>query len=544
MISKWLNGSFIRLFLLSVSTILFYQVMLYGPPVNVSLARAAESTLTLDRIYEDPPLDGQHLKSLKWTEDGKMLGFLRPSAVNRYILELWVYEVAAGQPRLLVRATDIVSPKGLELSDDEIQILERKRISQRGITTYEWSPGGQSILFPLGGGLYVYDLEAGKVVLLDDGSSGPLLDPRFSPDGKLVSFVRGRDLWIIPSVGGEARQLTSGATPTLSRGLAEFVAQEEMGRHRGYWWSENCDLIAYLEVDESHVEVWKRTSYRSSGASVSDQRYPAAGKPNASVRAGILDIESGTTRWIDLGDDVEYIARVDWDPGDRFLAIQVQPRNQRWLRLVFADPRTGTIRKILEDRADSYVNLHDDLIFLDDGRFLWSSETSGMRQIYLYDEEGTLITQLTRHDLPVVQIDGLNEAEGRVFYTAVTNSSLEKHLFSISLQGGEPERITSKPGWHSVKLPEDGGHYTDTHSSLLSPGRVTLHDSNGRELAVLEDNPTPELDEYEFATPEFIEVTAADGVTPLNAVMTRPLNFDPSEQYPVLIYSFSPSTAT
>lgn len=510
-----------------------------GMPPDLPQTPDTKHVLTLDRIFlKDPPLDGLGLKEIHWSEDGSKVGSLRPSAENRDVLELWVYDAVSGRSVLLVRATDILAHDSLKLSDEMIQVLERKRISQRGITSYHWSPDGRSILFPLGGGLYVYNLETARPILLDDGDKGPILDPRFSPDGRSVSFVRQGELWIIPSEGGTPRRVTQGSTETLTHGLAEFVAQEEMGRYRGYWWSPDAGRIAYLEVDESDVQVLKRASYRSSGASVSEQRYPGAGKANAKVRVGILDLSSMETVWLDLGNDVEYIARVDWEPGGRFLAIQVQPRDQRWLRLVFADPIKAETRTILVDKAESFVNLHDDLTFLDGGGFLWSSERSGIRQLYLYDASGNLLRKLTDDEQPVLGVEAVDEEARKVYYSAVTNRSLERHLFSVSLEGGEPKRLTQEAGWHRVTVSEKGRHYVDCYSSILAPSRVTLHDATGKKIAVLDENPTPELDLCLLSKPEFIEITSADGATQLNAIMIKPPDFDPSVRYPVLIYGY------
>jgi len=494
--------------------------------------------ITLDRLYEDPPLDGVSLREIQWSEDGSRVGYLRPSTDDRDVLELWTCDSRDRLSHLLIRALDVITEESQELSDEEIQVLERKRITQRGITSYSWSPDGFSVLFPLGGSLYVHDLTTGKTVRLDDGGGGPLLDSRFSPDGSFVSFVRGGEIWITPAGGGDQRQLTRGASGTIRHGLAEFVAQEEMDRFEGYWWSPDNKRIVYLEVDESDVEVWQRASYRSGGASLNQQRYPSAGKPNARVRVGILDLSSGKTRWISLGSEIEYIARVNWGPGGLFLALQVQPRDQSWLRLIRADPRTGKTDTILEERSNTFVNLHDDLHFLADGRFIWSSEMSGLRQLYLHDSDGKRIGRITNTDLPVKELEGVNEETGLVLFSAVTDRSLEMHLFRVSLNGGKSTRLTGVPGWHDLEVSPDCRYYVDVQSSLLSPSRVTFHDSSGGELAVLEDNPTPELDLVVKARPEFLEITAADGKTKLNAVMTKPPDFDPSRKYPVVIYGY------
>jgi dipeptidyl-peptidase-4 len=513
-------------------------IALCASPMPGRAQTAASDHLTLDRIFlEEPPLDGVSPRGLAWSPDGKKLGFLRPSPESRDVLELWVYEVEKGASRPLLKASDLLTGEAQELSDEEIQILERKRITQRGITSYEWSPDGRALLVPLSG-LYVYDLEEGRTFLIDDGEKGPLLDPHFSPDGRFVSFVRDGEIWIVPREGGRGRQLTEGASPTLSHGLAEFIAMEEMDRDEGYWWSEDSKKIAYLEVDESGVDVWKRARYEAEGSSLAEQRYPAAGRPNAKVRAGILDVASGKTRWLDLGQDVEYIARVDWSPDSKSLAIQVEPRNQKEVRLLMAEPESGRVRTVFIEREDTYVNLHGDFRFLRDGRFLWSSERTGLRQLFLYDPRGNLLGQVTRQDSPVLALKGVDEEERVLFFSAAARGGLECRLYRQAIAGGEAVSLTPSEGWHSTLMSEDARFYADIHSSLSGPPRATLHDASGRELAVLEENPTPELDRLLRSNPEFLQVRAADGHTQLNAVMTKPPDFDPSRRYPVLMYGY------
>lgn len=494
--------------------------------------------LTLERLCADPPLDGVRLREIFWSPDGRAVGYLRPNSENRDILELWIYDIRSGKSHCAVRAEDLLPTDDRELSEEEIGILERKRITQRGITGYSWEPSGRSLLFPLGGKLFIFDLTTGRSTMIDDGTGGVPLDPRFSPDGSLITFVRGGNLWSVRSDAGEPRQLTSGASETVSFGLAEFIAQEEMDRDRGYWWSGDGRWLAFIEVDESPVEIWHRARYEAEGSRITEQRYPAAGKPNARTRLGILDSERGETRWIDLGPDVEYIARVAWRPNDRLLFVQVQPRDQRQLRVVTVDPRTGATETILTESSDTYVNLHDDLVFLENGSFVWSSENTGVKQLYLHYADGKLIRQLTHHDLPVIEVEGIDESSGNIFYTAVTNRSLEQHLFSQSLSGGEPERLTSSSGWHTIVMSPDGGHYVDTHSTGVSPPRVSLHDATGTRIGTIEPNPTPELGEITLSPPEFLEVTAADGKTPLRAMMIKPPDFDPSRRYPVIVYGY------
>jgi dipeptidyl-peptidase-4 len=496
-------------------------------------SKPARPRLSLDRLFEDPPIDGVRIQGVEWTEDGSMVGYLRPSQENRDVLELWAYDVVKGESRRLVTAEQVVGGR-TELTDEQIQELERKRITERGITSFVWSPDGKSILLPLGEELWIYELGAEARKL----EAAAPLDPRFSPDGRKVSYVSGGEIWVQPVEGGTPRKLTRGSSDTIHNGVAEFVAQEEMGRYRGYWWSPDSSRIAFLQVDESGVDVWKRASYRAGESWVSEQRYPAAGRPNARVRPGLVDLATGWTYWVELDESVEYVARVDWSKDGHTLLLQVQPRNQKALRVLRVNPATAKASPFFEETGTTFVNLHDDLRFLEDGSFLWSTEQGGTRQLFHYSEDGKPMLQLTRTELPVVELEGVDEDAGRVLFTAVTNGSLEKHLFAASLDGGQAVQITSRPGWHDVTVSTDGRYFVDVHSSRTSPPRATIHDAGGDELAVLEDNPTPDLGPYLGGAQEFLEITAADGATTLHASMTKPPDFDPGQEYPVLIYGY------
>jgi dipeptidyl-peptidase-4 len=249
-----------------------------------------------------------------------------------------------------------------------------------------------------------------------------------------------------------------------------------------------------------------------------------------------VDVRSGRVRWLELAEDVEYVARVDWTPGGGTLALQLQPRDQRRLELVLVAPEAGEAEVLVTETSETFVNLHDDLTFLDDGRFLWSSERSGTRQIYLYDDGEPL--QLTDGALPVLAVEGVDEGTGKVLYTAVTNRSLEAHLFAVPLEGGAPVQLTRKSGWHSVTVSEDGTHWVDTHSAAVQPPRSRVFDAAGERVAVLEANPTEELDALLDTGPEFTTVVAADGETELNASFIKPPSFDESEQHPLVVYGY------
>ena len=264
--------------------------------------------------------------------------------------------------------------------------------------------------------------------LVVSGDGGPIQDPQLSPDGSQVAYVRDAEVYaypvprygISPASGGEARQLTHGARGTgRTNGLAEYIAQEEMHRLHGFWWSKDGSQIAFEEADETHIPVYRivHQGRDDTGPSAQeDHRYPFAGEPNARVRLGVVSVSGGEPVWMNLGDNDIYLARVDWMP-DGSLCVQVQNREQTRLDVVRFDTSTGQGVTLLTESSDLWINLHGMFRPLDDGRFIWASERSGFRHLYLYDGNGNLDRQLTNGDWAVDSLSGVDQNAGIVYFT-------------------------------------------------------------------------------------------------------------------------------
>jgi dipeptidyl-peptidase-4 len=496
-------------------------------------------TLTVERVFSDPNLSGPTPIRLKFSPDGSWVTYLRPKDENDEILDLWAYDVTTGTHGPLVRTEELVSPDELEVSQQEAARRERMRIRQSGIVDYDWSETGNRLLFPLSGALYVYSLDAEqgeRVRCAVAPEDGPVYDPKFSPDGERIAFVREGNLFVVAAEGGEARQLTTDGAGAVQNGVAEFVAQEEMGRYTGYWWSPDGRSLAYTQIDEAPVPVVQRPAYYADRVEVIEQHYPASGDPNALVRVGVVDAGTGETTWMDTGDERDiYIARVDWLPDSAAVAVQVQSRDQKRLDLLLADAKTGANRLILCEEDESWVELHDDLKFLKDSeRFVWSSERTGHRHLYLYALDGRLLCQLTRGEWPVSRLSSIDEKQQVVFFEGWRESPLERYLYRVPLGGGGPTQVTAEAGWHEVVVAPDCAHYLDTHSTVLQAPQVCLCARDGTVVSVLEANELPERDEYSWVAPEFVVLEAEDG-TPLYGRLTRPLDFDPGRRYPAVV---------
>jgi len=507
-----------------------------------------EETLSVERLYEDPALTGVAPRLLKLSPDGQRVSFLRGKPQDQMVFDLWEYHIASGKTRLLVDSTALTGGVAEVLSDEEKARRERQRIAgSSGIVEYQWSADGQRLMFPIAGALFVVvvDAKAGTSARqLTSAADGFATDPKFSPKGKYISFVRDRSLFAINIASGKEIALSPKADGTISYGMAEFVAQEEMDRSTGYWWSDDDRAVAYAQVDEAPVAIEKRFEIYADRADVIEQRYPAAGKANAEVRLFTRSIGAAEPREIDLGENRDiYLARVNWMPGHAQLLVQRQSRDQRTLDLLLVDAATGSARIVLTENSPTWINLHNDLRVLEAGRsFIWASERSGFKHLEWRNIDGSLKRELTRGEWVVDGLTAVDEKLGRIYFSANRDHPLQKHSYSVALATGSaevPDRITDGGGWHETVFSQNASVYVDTWSNENTPPQVRLHASNGKELAVLEQNRVDaDHPYYPFLAahrrPEFGTLKSADGQV-LHYRLIKPRGFTADQRYPVVV---------
>ena len=514
--------------------------------VATALPAHAEK-LTLEAITGSAPLSGPTLTKPQVAPDGSRVTFLRGKDRDRNRLDLWEYDIASGQTRLLVDSS-VVLPGEEVLSDEEKARRERQRIAAlSGIVDYQWSPDGKALLFPLGGELYFYDLtKSGRdaVRKLTNGG-GFATDPKISPKGGFVSFIRDRNLWAIDLTSGEEVQLTRDGSDTIGNGVAEFVADEEMDRHTGYWWAPDDAAIAFARIDETPVPVQKRYEVYPDRTEVVEQRYPAAGDPNVRVQLGVIAPKTGAKpRWIDLGKDPDiYLARVDWRDPQR-LTFQRQSRDQKKLELIETTLTNGTPRTLVTETSTTWVPLHNDLRFLKDGRFLWSSERSGFEHLYIASEDGSTLTALTQGEWVVDGLLAIDETAGLAYVSGTRDGATEAHVYAVPLSGGEPRRLTQAPGMHAATFARNASVFVDSWSSDTTLPQIELFKADGTKLATLLVNDVSDAThpyaKYRAAhqPTAYGTLTAADGTTPLHYSLIKPAGFDPKKQYPVVVFVY------
>lgn len=532
---------------------LFWKLRLLAAlGVVLAAGAAAAEPLTIERIFAAPDLTGPNLRSPQISPDSRRVTFLQGKPDNKDRLDLWEFDLATRQTRLLVDSRQLVAVE-TPLAAEEAQRRERQRISSlSGIVEYLFAPDGNALLFPLGGDLYYYDLRApaDRAVRRLTATASFETDPKFSPRGKYVSFVRDQDLFVIDLGSGAERALTTDGEGPVQNGMAEFIAQEEMDRQTGYWWSPDERRIAFTRTEESGVEIRERFEIGAENVNVIEQRYPAAGTHNVAIELKVVELASGKLTRVDLGKDPDiYLARVNWFPQGDQLAVQRQSRDQRHLDLLSIDPRNGKSLLLVSETSSTWVDLYDELTFLETRRqFIWASSRTGHKHLYLYGYDGHFIRALTAGEWMVVgdggesALLGVDERRGTLYFVANERTPLERHLYRTTLDTRTPERvtrITDETGWHSFKLSRDRKFFLETYSNPDRPPRVRLRAIDGKAIATLVDNaldashPYHPYLEHHLPT-EFGTLTAADRQT-LHYQLIKPHGFDAAHRYPLIV---------
>jgi dipeptidyl-peptidase-4 len=503
-----------------------------------TISAHAQEKLTLERVFASPDLAGPQPRALKLSPDGSLVTLLKPRADEKERLDLWAIDSKTGAERMLVDSKKTGS--GADLSEAEKMQRERDRsvAGSTGITSYDWSPDGKSILVPVDGDLYLASLD-GKVTRLTDTLDGEL-NGVVSPKGGFVSFVRGGNLFV-QAMGGAERQLTQGVSDTISWGTAEFVAQEEMDRRTGYWWSPDDGRIAVARVDESPVGIVTRTAIGGEGTKVYQQRYPAAGTPNAIVDLYVMKPDGSGQVQVDLGPDKDiYLARVDWSKDGRTLYVQRESRDQKKLDLLAVDPATGKATVALTETAKSWINLSNNFHALKDGSFLWWSEKSGHG--HLYRVKGTQWTALTSGDWEVRDVVGVDEAKGLVYFTGNRETPLEQQLYVAPLgKPGKASALTQQGWWNDAVMDGAASRVVVTRQNSDQPKQVYLADNGGKQLQWLSQNALTGSHPYAPYVADHVKTTfgtvkAADGTTLYTKIMTPKM--EPGKRYPVFMIHY------
>ena len=514
----------------------FVALTILGAFTASPFALAQQNTkageLTVERIYGQPSLSGRPTRGVVWMPDGKKVSFFEPNTQGK--TELWTMDAASGERSLLVSADKLESilpaPAG--------NASQATGAGRRGPAQYQWATSGDAILFEGANSLAWFDLKARSGRALVTGKE-ELTDVKISPNGQYVSFVRQHNLWLVSVADGKERAFTTGGTEEIRKGELDWVYPEELDLFTAYWWAPDSKSIAYLEMNESKVTKFPLVNFESYTGEAEEQRYPVAGGVNPVVRVLVAPVSGGEARALDIGAETDiYIARVSWLPDSQRIAIQRLNRAQDQLDMLIADASSGKSSILFSEKDAAWINVSDDVHFLKDGkRFLWTSERSGYRHIYLYGMDGKEVSQLTKGTWEVSHISAVDEAKGVVYFMAKEKSPTESHLYSVGLTGNDFGRITKDDGTHSVQMSPDASFYMDSYSNTSAPARQDLYRVDGTKIATLNENKVAELAQFHLSPVEFSTVPAKDG-TALNCLLIKPPQFDPAKKYPVIVFTY------
>ncbi|MGK2966003.1 MAG: S9 family peptidase [Tepidiformaceae bacterium] len=488
-------------------------------------------TMTIEQVAQYPRPGTAIPGAIQFSPDGKLVTYLQ-SGEGSLVRSLWSHDIASGETEQLIRPPKEATT-GETISREEELRRERARMRELGVTEYQFGREAKPwvLLVPLTGKLWIQ--REGEALRELPGTEGAL-DARLTRDGTKVAFVRGGEVWVAATDGAEAPvRITSGAEPGITNGVAEFIAQEELDRAEGYWWSQDGAWIAYVRADSRHIPVYPIVHQGKDAVDIEEHRYPFAGAANAKVELYVVGADGGEPMRMNIGpDDDQYIARVAWRP-DGVLMAGLLTRDQKSMRWIALDPATGAGTPLIEETGEPWFNLEHDTRFLESGEILVSSERSGYRHLYVHDATGKPVRMLTSGEWVVTHVVAVDEKGRRVFFSGTRESVLERHLYMVSLDGGEVTRLTEGSGWHGTVVSPDYEWFVDMHSRMTHAPIVTLRAVGGSSERVLFANDGFSAEELGLTPPTLMTVETRDGVT-LHGALYEPAGRE-GQMAPVIV---------
>lgn len=491
----------------------------------------AQEKITVESIYSGAfrAKGMDELQSLKNTNQYTVLNFDRASRS----MQIDLYDFAT----LKKVATLIDSKNHKELAE--------------GIDSYVFSADEKMILIAnssipifrhsFTADYYLYDVTSKSLTKLFDSQ---VQEPTFSPDGKKIAYAKENNLYVYDIATKKATQITSdGKKNAIINGITDWVYEEEFAFVRAFDWSADSKKLAFIRFDETEVPEFSMSIFRKDlYPTVETFKYPKAGEKNSTVSLHIYDVATASKKDVNLSNYSDfYIARMKWTKDANVLSAQVLNRHQDNLDLLFIDGNAATAKVVLNEKDKAYIDVTDNLTFLKDNSFIWTSEKDGFNHIYLYDKTGKLKNQVTKGNWEITNYYGFDEKSNTVFYRSVENGSINRDVYRIGIDGKNKTRLTSQTGTNTATFSPNYQYFINAFSSATQPPVYSLNESKtGKSIQVIENNEAlaTKLKAYDIATKEFFVLKTAKGHS-LNAWMIKPKDFDPSKKYPVFMYQYS-----
>ena len=388
------------------------------------------------------------------------------------------------------------------------------------------------------GFFFVYDIALKSIVKV---SEGKIQEPLLSPNGMKVAYGSKNNLFIFDIASKTTMQITTdGVKNKIINGITDWVYEEEFSVVRSFAWNSNGTKIAFLRFDESEVPEFSMDVYGTNLYQKQNVfKYPKAGENNALVSLHLFDVKSGSISNIDLGDSY-YIPRIKWMNDANYLSVTTMNRHQNHLKLQAVNAKNNAVAILLEEKDNAYVDINDNLTFLEDDSFIWTSEMDGHNHLYLYGSDGKLMNQITSGDWEVTDYYGYDQNENKIYYQSTENGSINRGVYSVESNGKRKKELATELGTNAADFSSDFTYFINTYSSASLPYRYTLHKAlTGEKIKDIKDNQAlvEKLKGYDAAPKEFS--TLAINGNDLNMYMVKPNDFDASKQYPLLLFQYS-----
>lgn len=506
--------------------------------LTTELTAQEKKEFTLEKIFKDPAFSTETVVGINWMNNGQYYSSqtLDPQSDIQYILK---YDITTGNVIDTIVNGSTLVPEGenepiqfndYALSKSEAKILfsiQKEKIYRRSSKAF----------------YYVYDINSQNLVKLTDGDKQSYAT--FSPDGSKVAFVRNNNLYYVTLSDMAEHEITdNGKKNELINGSTDWVYEEEFAFAKAFYWSPDGNSIAFYTFDESEVNEYNMQEWGNLYPQDYKFKYPKAGEKNSEVSVSVYHLNNKKTVNMDVGENKDiYLPRVYWTSNADLLSIVRLNRLQNKLEILHANPQTGNTDVVLTEESATYVDINytDDLTYLKDNKgFIRTSEKDGYKHIYLHEMDGSQVRQITSGNWEVSQFYGIDEKKDLIYYRSTEDSPLERHLYTINVNGKKKNKLTMAKGTHRINLSPDFKYYIDYYSSIDTPTIVSLHKaSSGKEIKVLENNEElrEKISQYALGNKEFFTFETNAGVT-LNGYMIKPLDFDPSKKYPVLMYVY------
>jgi dipeptidyl-peptidase-4 len=504
-----------------------FVVLAFSFNVIASAQTEPAQPLTIETLFQPGGLAGRGPETTDWSPDGTRLTFVQRDEKGDKG-ELWYVDVATGEKKVLVSAAKLASldPDVNKVKNER----EKERLTRYHVAAYLWAPDSKHLIFDSQGQLWLYDLNSETAVQFTSASD-PSGDPKLSPDGGRLAYVRKHNLYVRPVTGNSEKQLTKETGENRLNGDIDWVYAEELGVRSNYFWSPDSKEIVFLHMDETNVPTYPITDWIPTHPSVENEKYPKVGDPNPVVKLGVVGADKGKVRWLSLTSDPEtYIPRFGW-VREGVIWAEVLNRTEDKMDLYFVDAKTGKSRIVLtETTPGAWIDFEQvEVRFLkSSGQFLWPSWRDGNMHLYLYSfdkqspmaREAKLERQLTKGEFEVLGIDGVDEAAGTVFFSANKDDPRQTHIFSVQLDGSGFKALTTEEGQHIGKFSDDGKHYTHMYFGPHASPSTSLCAVGGACSPVWQGR--NEITEYGLRAPKYLEFKADDGTTLYGRLLLPP----------------------